>query len=699
MQKNKRYRRLAMFWLFAIFYALTAVNANAETQATGWLQNPNHPPIETQFVVTGQVNESDQTLAGYLEVRLDGDWKSYWRSPGEGGVAPEMRWDKSKNISAVDWHWPYPKRFQTLGLETLGYKKDVIFPMTLHIKDLTKPVVLDAKLTLSSCTTICVLTDYPIKLSFDPSHLTVSDDAMRTYAKGVSKVPKASPLLSGVNAVWDQTKEQLQVITVNKMGWKAPDVIVDGQSDEVQDSTFSRPVVEIDGNNLIATFDVSSWMGTPHLSDEKVAITFKDSDFFAEQSAVIKADTIATSNSNSSIVKMVLFAVLGGLILNVMPCVFPVLGMKLSGIISAQGVEKKQVRRQFLSSASGIFASFWLLAAFLAVLKLSGSAIGWGIQFQSGWFIGLMFVITALFGANMLGLFEIRLSSNTNTWMASQGDNSHLGHFTQGMFATLLATPCSAPFLGTAIAYALATNIPTMFAIFTALAFGMALPWILVSAFPSIALALPRPGAWMNRIKYLFGIMMLITSLWLLSLLSNHISPQWLYALAWVSGGTFLIRMMQIHGLKATGFAGMLLAIVVSASAFIDQSVTVKVLPPEPDWQPFSVDAINNYVADGKVVFVDVTADWCVTCKANKIGVILQEPVLSKLNSQDVIAMKGDWTVPSKTITAYLQRHDRFGVPFNVVYGPNAPQGIKLPVILTSNVVMQAIKQAGNDNG
>lgn len=696
MQKSAMTARIVLFGLFAVLCSVFISVAHAETPNTGWIKNPNHTPIEMRFVLTGQINKVDQTVAGFLEVRLAGDWKTYWRSPGEGGIAPSMTWEDSQNIRSIDWYWPYPKRFDLLGIETLGYKGSVIFPMTLHIDDLNKPVTFKADLTLSSCTTICVLTDYPFELTFTPTDLTLSKEAMHVYAQGLSQVPKESALISDVKAVWDATKMQLQVTATKKMGWIAPDVLVDGPSDEMQDDNFSRPKIDVDGDDITATFDVSSWMGTPNLTGENISVTLKDKEFIAEQPASIRDGMIASSMQ--SIVQMVLFALFGGFILNIMPCVFPVLGMKLSSVISAQGLEKKQIKLQFLASASGIVFSFWLLASFLVVLKLSGNAIGWGIQFQSAWFIGAMTLITVLFGANMLSLFEIRLSSNTNTWLASKGNNSYFGHFIQGMFATLLATPCSAPFLGTAVAFALATNIPTMYGIFTALALGMALPWILVAIFPSIALSLPKPGPWMSKVKFLFGAMMLITSIWLLNLLSNHLSELWIYAIAVIAGGPILLRTVQVHSKKAAGWLSILFAIAFGFGTVIDSMTSTDLLPAEPNWVPLSSESIQQHVDEGKVVFVDVTADWCVTCKANKIGVMLQEPVYSELNRANVVPMEGDWTVPNEEITSYLQDHGRFGVPFNVVYGPGAPNGIELPVILNEKAVMDAIKKAGGNS-
>lgn len=702
MKNSKPTCRLAFVGLFiAIVATLFASVVKAEPLTTGWLKNLNHPPVETRFVISGQVDAESKTVAGFLEVRLAGDWKTYWRSPGEGGIAPSMTWDGSKNLSDIVWHWPHPKRFELLGIETLGYKDNVIFPMTLHVNDLDSPVVLDANLTLSSCTTVCVLTDYPFEISFIPSELKFSESAMHTYAQGMSLVPKPSPLIKNVNAIWDEQNSKLQVTVENSMGWTEPDMLIDGTTEEVRDSAFTQPVFEVEGNKLVATFDVTNWMGTPQLDEQTITVTLDDNNFIAEHATTVKSQMIIQDRGNFNIAQMILFALFGGFILNIMPCVLPVLGMKLSSIVSTQGLEKRQIRFQFLSSSLGILVSFWLIALFLTVLKLSGSAIGWGIQFQNAWFIGLMVFITGVFGANMLGLFEIRLSSNTNTWLATKGDNSYKGHFTQGMFATLLATPCSAPFLGTAVAFALATSVPVMFLIFTALALGMASPWIAVALFPSVALRLPKPGQWMNNIKLLFGFMMLITSVWLLSLLSNHVPMLWVYVISIVALALLVMRTLRVYGKKVATWTGGALIILISASLVVGSITSNKsatLLPPEPNWEPLSTTAIENHIADGKVVFVNVTADWCITCKANKIGVLLQDPVYGMLHHSEVVAMEGDWTVPSQSVTSYLQENGRFGVPFNIVYGPKAPNGIPLPIILTDESVISAIETANGNN-
>ncbi|PKF49604.1 protein-disulfide reductase DsbD family protein [Enterovibrio nigricans] len=681
----------------ALLFVFAPLQAQAEASSTGWLKNPSHPPIQSRVVLTGSVNADQQTADGFLEVSLEGDWKTYWRSPGEGGIAPSLNWQQSENIENVDWLWPSPQRFDLLGIDTLGYKGDVIFPITLHIEDMTKPATFAGTLTISSCTTVCVLTDYPFSLSFTPGELSVDTSALHLYAKEMSNVPKPSPQLNNIQAVWDQAKQQLQVSAEKTSPWQSPDIIVDGKTDALLDVAFSIPKVSVNGNKVSAVYSTSSWMGTPSLAGEELSLTFQDNSFIAEQHVQAQAGIVSTKLPAFSLGSAIVFALIGGLILNIMPCVLPVLGLKLSSVISARGMEKSQIRRQFLASGSGIIFSFWLIAAFLIALKMTGNAIGWGVQFQSPIFIGLMTAITALFAANMLGLFEIRLSSNTNTWMATRGSNAYSGHFIQGMFATLLATPCSAPFLGTAVAFALAATTPTLIAIFTALGIGMALPWLVIAAVPSLAERLPKPGAWMNKVKVLFGTMMFVTSLWLASLLTNHLPFGLVVLLSITIIALALWRTTTIYG-KKTAILISGIGIMLSAATLLIASLTsahwVTPLPQDLPWQTLSDKRITQEVSAGNVVFVDVTADWCITCKANKIGVLLQDPVYSRLQAADMVTLQGDWTVPSDSVTSYLQKHGRYGVPFNIVYGPNAPEGIPLPVVLSDKDVMNAINWA-----
>ncbi|WP_084406752.1 protein-disulfide reductase DsbD domain-containing protein [Photobacterium jeanii] len=703
MKKMIYYRNTMLALMATLLFGLLSFTAQAKEYNTGWLHNPMHPPVQVRFMLTGQSDPAKNTVEGLLEVDLEGDWKTYWRSPGEGGVAPKIDWQLSNNLKDLEWHWPMPKRYEFLGVETLGYKHKVIFPMTLTVEDFNKPVFFSGKLTMSSCTSICVLTDYEVVMDFNPTQLTPFADAMHLYNQGMSKVPLTSDNVTIDQASWNGDKQELSVLISNTHAWQKPDVFVDSFSSKLENVSFSTPEIKQSANQLIATFKVSSWFGKPELDQQALNVTVTDKDMAVEEPITASTLPLAANIDQTSIWQTIVFALIGGLILNIMPCVLPVLGMKLSSIISTQGLERRQIRAQFIASASGILASFWLLAGFLALLKVSGQALGWGIQFQSPYFIGAMIIITGLFAANMLGLFEIRLSSGANTWLATRGDNSYLGHFVQGMFATLLATPCSAPFLGTAVAYALGADVVTLFAIFTALAIGMAAPWLLIALFPQLANKLPKPGNWMNHVKTLFGLMMLATSLWLLSLMQSFVSTGTLAGIAVTACILLLWRLGQVKGRKSVILT---LAVILlgGAGSLIVGSVTADKwstpLPADHAWQTLKTEQIDQAVAQGKTVFVDVTADWCITCKANKIGVLLQNPVYDQLSDNNIVLMRGDWTTPSDYVTGFLQSHGRFGVPFNIVYGPNAPQGIELPVILSAEEVMTAIKQAqGSNNG
>lgn len=692
-----------------IFNSLAVRSADFIQTNTGWLISPLHPPVSVQMQMTGQVDKQHKTANLLLDITLQDDWKTYWRSPGEGGVAPTFDWQtESQNIAKINWFWPAPKHHPVLGVDTLGYKHQVRLPLTLELEDLNAPTVLKGRFTLASCTTICVLSDYDIDIAFTANDLIIDQDVAFIYAQAQGAVPivinetqikegKGNLSIEALQSYWDQNNQKLTVQIDNQLNWDNPDIFVDLQQPELDGIFFSAPKISVNEKQLTATFEAYSWAGEVSLANTKIHATIIDSNISVELISTTSNQVIQFQNETVNIFSMFLIALLGGLILNVMPCVLPVLGMKLSSILGVEKVEKSHIRKQFLASSFGIVSSFWLIALFLLLLKLSGEALGWGIQFQNPYFIASMVAITALFAANMLGLFEIQLPSSLQTWLATKGGDSYIGHYLQGMFATLLATPCSAPFLGTAVAFALGTSTAEMFIIFTALGLGMALPWLLIALFPSIALLLPKPGKWMNTVKLIFALMILATSLWLLSLLTSFIG----LTLVIVAASLLLLVLFTLI-VKKYGQRTLLITLacllLVSALGLLISSLTAKhwATPLANDlvWQPLDTTQLQAHVKQGKTVFVDVTADWCVTCKANKIGVILQNPVYSALKADNVILMKGDWTVRSDKVTQYLQSYGRYGVPFNIVYGPSAPKGIELSTILSSDAIINAITKA-----
>jgi suppressor for copper-sensitivity B len=288
-------------------------------------------------------------------------------------------------------------------------------------------------------------------------------------------------------------------------------------------------------------------------------------------------------------------------------------------------------------------------------LKLAGHEIGWGIQFQQPVFLAVLAVICLVFAANLWGWFEVPLPALAGDLALATdrraGNHKLLGAFMTGVFATVLATPCSAPFVGTAVGFALSRGGTEIFAIFLAMAIGLSLPYLAVAAAPHLAVMLPRPGRWMLWLRKLLGISMAATALWLGFILAGQLG---------------LLRSTPADQAKAEAV----------------------------HWQAFDAAAIPGLVASGKTVFVDVTADWCLTCKANKTLVIDRPPVSDGLNQANVVAMVADWTRPDLKISSYLAKFGRYGIPLNVVYGPKAPDGVVLPELLTTDAVIAGLRKA-----
>ncbi|MFT7457042.1 MAG: suppressor for copper-sensitivity B [Marinobacter maritimus] len=696
LQLMKATVRLRLMMLLVSSLLLSAFSVAAQPVSTGWLTHPDHPPVQARFMLTGEIDKKNSQVNGLLEVNLKGEWKTYWRSPGEGGISPILDWSQSTNLTALQWQWPTPTFYKQLGIMTLGYKHHVIFPLQLTFNDINQPMVFSGKLTLPTCTNICVLTEYELNLpAVTLTELKTDPTAQHLYQQGLANVPTQSNSTEVIKTSFDYDSQRLQVKLQQTNEWQDPQILIDGE--QIGDDHFSQPVININNNIVTATYEVTNWLGKTHLAGKPVSITVSDALFAHELSAVIDDNPLVKSSS-TNLLTMIVLALLGGIILNIMPCVLPVLGMKLNSMLTSSDLSKKTIRLQFLASAFGILTSFWLLASGLLILKLTGHAMGWGIQFQNPWFIAFMVTITALFTANLLGLFAVKLPGQLSTSIAKKGEDSTLGHFVQGMFATLLATPCSAPFLGTAVAFALGASIVEMWIIFTFLGLGMALPWLVFALFPNLISFMPKPGLWMNTIKVIFGLMMLLTTLWLLTLLVPFIGGLTTLVTGLLFCVYLLYRIAKNKG-KKTVIVILAVSLLITSAVLFTASLTTKhwatLIKDDLTWLPLNKNSIDQYVKQGNTVFIDVTADWCITCKANKIAVILQEPVYSELQQESVITMKGDWTKPSDRITTYLQSHQRFGVPLNVVYGPNAPQGLTLSVLLSSDEVIQALEDAG----
>ncbi|EHG7613553.1 TPA: protein-disulfide reductase DsbD family protein [Citrobacter sedlakii] len=597
---------------------------------SGWLRSPqnDHASVRVRADTTAQ---GETRLL--IDVKLENGWKTYWRSPGEGGIAPSIAW--KENSPAVNWFWPTPARFDVAGITTQGYHQRVTFPLRVQGK---APATLAGVLTLSTCSNVCLLTDYPFSVTPSSRDAGFAHD----YAQAMGRIPLAQGLTDTLQA--DARPGELIVTAQRSAGWTDPALFLDS----VGEVDFGKPHIRVDGDTMRATVPVhDSWgEGAPDLRGQPLTLVLADNEV-AQESELTPGDAPAAVGGGLPLWQVVLMALAGGLILNLMPCVLPVLAMKLGSVLLVEDKSRRQVRRQFLASVVGILASFMALSLLMTILRLSNQALGWGIQFQNPWFIGVMMLVMLAFSASLFGLFTFRLPASLTTKLATHGGNGLAGHFWQGAFATLLATPCSAPFLGTAVAVALTASLPTLWGLFLALGVGMSLPWLLVAMRPGLAQRLPRPGRWMNGLRRLLGLMMLGSAIWLATLLLPHL-----------------------------GF---------SSSPAEKERV---------NWQPLSEQAITDALAQHKRVFIDVTAEWCITCKVNKYNVLTTPSVQEALGQPDVVALRGDWTLPSDEITAFLNARGQVAVPYNQIYGPGLPQGQTLPTLLTRDNLLKTLAEA-----
>lgn len=684
---------------------LSALAGNAVAASSDWVEN-EFAAVRLISAVDGTATLDAVPLG--LEFKLKPGWKIYWRSPGDAGLPPIPDWAASNNVADVAIDWPRPERFSIFGLQTFGYKDHVVLPLTVTPETPGQPVALAGNVNYLACSDICVPFDADLALTVSGGNAGLSDEAP-LINRFRSEVPREaqSASITWQGAGFASTAEDrltLRVAAKATTPFNAPDMIVEGP----EGSYFNKPKVTLSADGTQAYFDLTAGgIAASELGNAPLTLTLLDANRAVEGQVRASAGlpTIESGGPELSALLPILgLALLGGLILNLMPCVLPVLSMKLLSVVGHGGGHKGDVRRGFLASAAGIVTAFLILAGSLTALKQAGIAIGWGIQFQQPVFLAAMVVVVILFAANLLGLFQIRLPGAVADMAATagQGQKGLGGHFVTGVFATILATPCSAPFLGTAVGFGLSQGPFEIFAVFSALGIGLAAPYILVAILPGIATAMPRPGPWMDKLKAVLSLALIGTAVWLLTVLDTIAGGE--TALT-IGGLTALILAVfsTRRWLPQARIARLApVAVLILSAAAVALPITRDIAAPQTDtsvaqkaqWVPFDESAIPALIASGKTVFVDVTADWCITCQFNKKAVLETGAAADWLQQDNVVAMRADWTRPSDEISRYLNKFGRYGIPFNVVYGPDAPQGIPLPELLTTEAVLSAAANA-----
>jgi len=628
-------------------------------------------------------NNKDKIIIG-LEYHLEPEWKTYWQSPGDGGFPQELLWNKSTNVSSIDINWPTPSEFEILGIKSIGYLDEVIFPLTVHLIDSQQPTSINLSINYLTCKEICIPGKANLAL-YIPVGKGTPTNYFFTIEKTLSSLPQQNINLTSFSEFDITTSTDKEITSINleattKYFFYNPKLYLH--------TPFGLPVIEpildysLDQSTLNATFYFDRELITKDSFEISALLVDQNHNFlFNTNSNINELDNISYSNKYLFYFTI---ALLGGLILNVMPCVFPVLSIKLFSVLENQ---QKTTRISFLITSFGIVTSFILLALIFLIMQQVNMTVAWGMQFQQPYYLLVIAFVLAFFMLNMFGIFEFRTPQLI--YFSGLSHNKFIKDFFNGFFATIMATPCSAPFVGTAITVAFTQSSFILISIFFAMGIGMSIPYLVVALFPALVSFLPKPGKWMQYVKYFLGILLLLTLFWIANIILNHFNYYFIIASIFLLIATifFIIRYSQ-------NFLIILIILLIFLSLplfnfFKQQKYEII----EEGWQDFFAIQIEDLTSKNNIVFLDITADWCATCQFNKINVLNNKKVIKTFNKHNIVKVRADWTRPNKQIDIFLNKHKRFGIPFNAFFSKNYPRGIILSELLSEKRILEAIKQ------
>ena len=625
-----------------------------------------------------------------LHLRLAPGWHTYWRNPGDAGIAPELQ---IEGVSAGPVAWPAPQRQPEGPLMTYGYSGEVL--LVVPVSGPAGTVRLHASWLV--CKEICVPEEGDFRLDLPAGTPAPSPEAP-LFAAAEAALPHPSPWSAQIapDGTLTIAGDGISPATVRE-AWFIPETA----------GTIEGPAPQVlrvhDGDFSLALKPGEAFRADTQLPG---VLTVRDAGGRQTAFAIAAAPGGSPAAPDPPGWRIIVFAWLGGVILNLMPCVFPVLAMKAVGLAGLSGAARRQAMAQALSYTAGVGTTFLLVGAALLGLRASGEAVGWGFQFQSPAFVaGIAWVLLAV-GLNLSGVFELRLgASGAGQSLAARG--GHAGSFFTGLLAVLVATPCTAPFMGVAIGTALATGSAALtLAVFLAMGLGLAAPYLVLAALPGFGRRLPRPGRWMEVVRQALAFPMYGACAWLLWVIGQEAGPAGVAGggagfvlvgfAAWALGlgqrgtdagwlGTGGRRTLHAAALAAALAALALLAGIAASPAPPAGSAA------ERQGEKFSAAALETLRAAGRPVFVNMTAAWCVTCLLNERVALDRPAVRQRFAARGVTVLKGDWTRQDTEISRFLRRQGRDGVPLYVLYPPGHRPGVVLPQILTEATVLSAL--------
>ena len=729
MAENRGMRRLR-----DIFGLLVLLAAGLPAFAASNSADVAH--LHVQLVVPNQNLNTGTPVNAGLYFKLESGWHVYWKNAGDSGEPPHIQWTLPAGITTSAMQFPAPQRLPLGPLMDFGYENEVLFPFTVKAAANAKPgsVVLHAKVDWLVCREVCI----PGKAELDQNVNVVSGAPVvnpsspadqELWNRLVSALPHALP--GSDTAVFQPTPTGFLLAVTT--GQRETQAVFFPEDEDILDNPAPQTVTPT-ANGLILSLkqDPNTTTAPAKLKGVLELAGGRNYEIAAPRAAIVvpspgasfgvarmenmpTASPAAPSFSFAALASTVFFAFLGGLLLNLMPCVFPVLFLKGLALVQSGSEERHKLRAHGLVYTAGILVSFWALVALLLGLRAAGATLGWGFQFQSPIFLLVLAGLLFFFGLSLAGQFEIGLSltSAGGSLAAKQG---YAGSFFTGVLAVIVATPCTAPFMGTAIGYALAQPAAVTFAIFTSLAFGLAAPYVALTLQPAWTRLLPKPGVWMDILKQAVSVPIFGTVIWLTWVVAEAYGANLLLALLSIFlllaiAGWFLGRWPAQRW--ATLIAGAILLAVIVLAVFgqryaeedrkevIETAALIEsgriagadLRPAAGVWQPWSAVGVQRALSAGQPVFVDFTASWCLSCQVNERIALSQPEVMHAFGERNVALFKADWTREDPAITQALTALGRSGVPVYALYSPGENNPQLLPQVLTSGIVLDAINR------
>jgi thiol:disulfide interchange protein/DsbC/DsbD-like thiol-disulfide interchange protein len=709
--------RIATFWLLgALLASPAAFSLSGNVVATDNVRA--HLASEVSTVAPGQ------SFWVALEFNIRDGWHTYWRNPGDSGQATTLKWQLPPGFKAGDIIWPTPHRFELPPLVNYGYAKHAVHLVNIVAPDDLKagtPVVLSARASWLVCSDVCIPEDAELQLKLPVSAQAGAVDPAQValFSAARSELPGAQPAASSAHIQDGQL-----VITLGKEWGAALSQIKslaffpydEGGIEYAAPQTLRRAKDAVElamklGDQPPQAGTVRGVLLATEQSGSDVNVVPLEIAAKLSSPATSLPAPLAASveTSVTPLPVLLLSAILGGLILNLMPCVFPVLSIKAIGLVEQAKRHPAAVRSKGLVFAAGVVSSMLCLAAVMLALRAGGEQIGWGFQLQSPLFVTLLVYLLFAVGLNLSGVFEIGAGLAGVGDSLTHGDSYRASFFT-GVLTTLVATPCTAPYMAFAIGAALTQPPIVALCIFAALGFGLALPYLLLSFAPWMRRALPKPGAWMDTLKQFFAFPIYASAAWLLWVLAQQTSSIGLGAA--LAGAVLIALAAWAYQKSKSSSRGGRVAALVTASLAV---LLACVLPlrfadvaaassgasaggahAADEWQPYNGAQVAALTAAGRPLLVNFTASWCLTCLVNERNAFADSAVQEVFRNKNVTLMKGDWTNRDPNITQALAAFGRAGVPLYVVYNskPGSSEPLVLPQLLTAAIVQSAFADA-----